>query len=345
LVVVGRSVFIATVCAELLLLLFFTPAFLGGAIADERARGTLPLLLMTRLTRTEIVLTKGVARWLSTLSLILTGLPVIVASAWAAGLEAEMLVALVALLSSSAFMAALSLWASAARADAATARAQAKAWTFGWILAPPCLSILPINTGTLWGLLLAELKSLCVLVAPSSPLSLVTDHRWWYSPPLAASLAERVAEMVALQVLFGLIALAFAASWLQARERNPNWTDPTRGYRPPCGDDPIYWREYEMPLRRGGGSILALRLRLLVIYIRAMLINAGGLLSTLLTLAIPIGLLVATVYYGFAAFEELRQYGYGAIRPCWAYSRRWLWPTSSPAGSSTNARRGRGTCS
>lgn len=304
----GRSVFITTFGTELLFMVFFVPAFVAGSIAEERARDTLPLLLLSRLTRIEIVLTKTTARWLPTLSLILTGLPVLAASAWVAGLEVQLSLALLVLLSSSALMATLAILASTVRELAAPARTQATFWCLGWLILPPILSIMPIRTTNLWGILLAELKALCALIAPSSPLSLATDRSWYFRPG-SVSLQARVAPMIGLQALFGLVALGFTVSRLKVRETNPNWVDPTQGHRPPCSDDPIYWREYELPMRQGSGSLTVLRLRYVLIIIKAILINVLILLTTLLALAIPIGLTVATMYYGVAAFKELRQYG------------------------------------
>ena len=77
----GRSLFCASVTVELVLMVFFVPAHVAGTIAEERARNTLPLLLLTRLSPIEIVVTKMVGRWLPTISLVLIGLPVLVAGA------------------------------------------------------------------------------------------------------------------------------------------------------------------------------------------------------------------------------------------------------------------------
>lgn len=301
-VVFGRSAFVAVFGLQTLFLVFVVPAFVGGTIAEERAKDTLPLLLLTRLTRAEIVLTKGAARWLSVLNLVLAGLPVLVAAAWAGGLERELALALPVLVCTSAFMTALATLASASHAHPGSARGQAMAWIFGWLIFPPFVSILPVRSTGLSGMLLAEMKSLCALVAPSSPVSLATSPGWYTGRGLG--LEARAALMVALQAAFGLLAVAAAAGRLQARETNPNWTDPTRGYRPPCGEDPIYWREYDLPMRRGGGSPFVIRLRYVWILVRALLINAVMLLGTLIVLAIPVGIAFATVYYGVGAFRE-----------------------------------------
>ncbi len=121
--------------------------------------------------------------------------------------------------------------------------------------------------------------------------------------------------MVGLQMAFSLAALGLAAGQLKAREKHPNWLDPTRGYRPPCGDDPIFWREFDLPMRRGAGPLIFLRLRYFWILIRAILISLLSLAALILTLAVPIGLLVATIYYGSAALRELWEHGYGPGGP------------------------------
>jgi hypothetical protein len=311
----GSSVFLATIIYELLLLVFFVPTDVAGSIAEEREKDTLPLLLLTRLTPFQIATTKMFARWLPATDPILVGLPVLVASAWVAGHELEAVLAMLMLTSSSAFMASLAILASSRREQVGTARAQAIAWAFGWLIGPPIVTIMPIPTGSLWGELLDALKWPCMIVAPSSPVSLVTDAGWYNNRPGALGLVERVGLMVGLQMVFGLMAIGLATGGLKAREKNPNWLDPTRGHRPPCGDDPIFWREFELPMRRGAGPLILLRLRYVWILIQAILISLLTLVGTLLALAVPIGLLVATIYYGSAAFRELWNHGYGANGP------------------------------
>ena len=310
----GRIAFLVTFCVEMALLVFLVPNHVSGAVAEEREKDTLPFLLLTRLTPLEIVATKTVARWLSVLQPVLIGVPLLMASAWLSGLERELVLALVVLATSSALMASLAMLASCRREQANAAGASAFAWTLGWLVGPPFLTIMPGRPGTLWGDLLAELKSLCGVIAPSSPLSLVTDRGWFFRPE-SVRLEDQVAWMVGLQGLLGLVALGYAAGGLKARERNPNWLDPTRGYRPACGDDPIHWREYDLPMRRGGGSLVGLRLRFVWILIRATLMNLSQLLAVLLLLAVPIGLLLATLHFGHGAFQELWRHGYGPDGP------------------------------
>jgi hypothetical protein len=310
----GIAVLIASICVELLVLLFSIPAFAGGAVAEERQKNTLPLLLLTRLTPLEIVLTKAAARWMTVIPPVLIGLPILLVSGWLAGRTDESVLAVLGLLSGAGFMTTLAILSSAQRDQVGTARAQAMAWNFGWLIVPPAVAAAPITGVGLLGELWSLLKSVCSLAAPSSPLSLVTDRAWYYRTGVFG-LEGRIAEMVLLQSLFGLVLLWLASAYLKARDTNPNWTDPTRGYRPPCGDDPVYWREYELPTRRGGSSRIVLLLRTLGILIRAILINILSTVGVLLVLALPIGLLVATGHYGFGAFRELWQHGYGPTGP------------------------------
>ena len=110
LILFGRALFVVALSLDLLFLIIFVPAFVGGAIAEEREKDTLPLLLLTRLTPFEIVVTKTFARWLTTINAVLIGLPVLVVAAWIAGLERELVSALLVLLSTSGFMAILAIY-------------------------------------------------------------------------------------------------------------------------------------------------------------------------------------------------------------------------------------------
>ena len=232
----------ASIAIEILFLMFYVPGQASGAIAEEREKDTLALLLLTRLTPWEIVATKAVARWRPAASLVLAATPFLVVGGWLAGLEGEAALALVGLLSSSAFMTALAIQASAQSTVAGTARGQAMARIWGWFFLP-VFAIMPVGTGTIWGDLLYEGKRLCILLAPASPTSLLTD-RSWYDPTSGAglSLEARIAWMIAMQAGLGLLALVLASNRLQAREPNPNCTDPTGGHRPFCVDYPIFWR-------------------------------------------------------------------------------------------------------
>ena len=302
LLLASRTTFVTVFSLQMLFLAFFVRAFVGGSIAEEGTKDTLPLLLLTRLTRVEMVLTKMTAWWLSALNLILIGLPVLVASAW------------------------FGVWNSRCSSPCSSCSLAPRSWPRWrpWRPPPgdaagnrPCrghgmdlrLSSFRrfsrssrVSTATSGHVIRRSEASVRDPIAVSSPLSLATDHSWYNG---AGSLQVQVAHVVALQALFGVIAIVSAANLLRARDINPNWADPTRGYRPPCSDDPIYWREYDFRCERGAVHSSCSGVRYVVILIKAALINLIVLLVTVLTLAVPIGLTVTTVYYGFGAFKEL----------------------------------------
>jgi ABC-type transport system involved in multi-copper enzyme maturation permease subunit len=62
---------------QFLALVFFTPAYAAGAIAEEKERKTIEFLLATDLHNREIVLSKLVSRLGSLMLLVLTGLPIL----------------------------------------------------------------------------------------------------------------------------------------------------------------------------------------------------------------------------------------------------------------------------
>jgi len=311
----GRALLVTLVPVELVILLVFVPSHVAGSIPEERSRDTLSLLMLTKLRPIEIVATKTFARWWPTTGPILTGLPLFILASWSAGLEWETGLAIVGLFSCSIFMSLLTILASSQRVRSDTAFAQAVGWIFLWMVAPPLLSLAPIRTGSFWGDLFDTLRWPLALVAPSSPLSLVTDNGWYYHRPGSVGLEGRIAGMIGLQGLFGALAMVAAAAQLSPREPNPNRLDPTRGHRPRCGDDPIFWREFDLPIRRGAGPLIVIRLRAVRIIIRGILTSLLGLFALSLILAVPIGLLVGTISYGTAAFRELLAHGSGSAGP------------------------------
>lgn len=62
---------------QLILVVLLTPAYVGGAIAEEKDRGTLEYLLATDLTNREVVLSKFLSRLANLTVFLLAGLPLI----------------------------------------------------------------------------------------------------------------------------------------------------------------------------------------------------------------------------------------------------------------------------
>ena len=165
---------------EIVFLSVLTAAAASSSIAEEREKDTLPLLLLTRLTRVELVATKLAGRLAPSLLLMLTGLPMILGSAWFAGLPVLVLIEALAISVTTLAVGGSLAMVSSARSDrSGSARGEAIAWTIMWLGGIPFITLLPVRSGTLWGDLLVELRRLASWIAPSSPVSLLTDSSWF----------------------------------------------------------------------------------------------------------------------------------------------------------------------
>jgi hypothetical protein len=174
-----------------------------------------------------------------------------------------------------------------------------------WLFLLPVLSRLPAASGSIWGDLLVEVRRLCGLLAPSSPLSLLTDPAWYSSGPgSAAALAERLVLMAAMQGgLLVLILIGVVAS-LRLREPHARQWDAFSGYRPPMDDDPIYWREFLLPWRGARRLMILTYLRQLVILLRALFVLGLQTAAVMMLLFFIIGLWYFAAWYGWRAFQE-----------------------------------------
>jgi ABC-type Na+ efflux pump permease subunit len=306
----GCSVFIALLVVEMVVVLPLSLSDVSPAVAEEREKDTLSLLLLTRLTRVEIILAKLFGRLIPSLSLALAGLPLALGAAWCAGLSPLILAEAAAVVASTiVVIGAFSVLASARRERVGTARAQAMAWSFIWFLMIPICSILPFRSGTLWGDLAVELRRLCGWIAPSSPVSLVTQSAWITGVNLG-DLSRQLIIMLGYQMVLIVLDVFGAASGLKLRERHAFSWDPYGGFRPPVGDDPVFWREYTLPRRGASRPMVYYQARHIVILLRMLFVTIVGLIAMAVAVAIPIAMVVATAYYGYLAFLELARDGY-----------------------------------
>ena len=307
----------ATFLVEVVIVALLAAGTVAAGIAEEREKDTLPLLLLTRLTRLELVATKLAGRLMPSLLTMLTGLPLILFGAWITDLPALAVVEALAVIASTAAAAGgLGILASSRRDRSGQAVAEASGWTLIWLLGLPIAALTPARSGTLWGDLLVELRRVAGWLAPSSPLSLLTEPSWWLgSRDVVGALSDRVSLMLAMQAGLFVAALAGAVAGLRRREPHPTSSDPRRVARPPVGDDPILWREYELPFRSVRGSIgLALARRLLIV-LRTLLLLAIEAVVLAAMGAILIGLVVAAGWFGYFAFREAWGLDSRRVRP------------------------------
>ena len=117
---------------EFLLMLFIMPALTAGSISGEKERGTLDLMLTTRLTPAGIVAGKMMSALSGMFIVILSGLPIMMLAFIYGGASAGDVVLLAVCLLASAFLsAAAGVFASAAFRKTAAAAAVAYGIVFG----------------------------------------------------------------------------------------------------------------------------------------------------------------------------------------------------------------------
>ncbi len=109
----ASSFFYMFMAVQFLVVTVVTPAYVAGAVAEEKERKTLEFLLATDLHNREIVLSKLVSRLLNLLLLVLTGLPVLAGLQFLGGVDPLLVLAgFAATLLTVASLAGLSMFAS-----------------------------------------------------------------------------------------------------------------------------------------------------------------------------------------------------------------------------------------
>ena len=305
-------IFVLITVVELCFLMFLTTMTVSTCITQEREKNTLSLLLLTRLTRFELVATKLAGRLAPTFLLASTGLPLLLICTRYAGVPELLVLEIIAVSASSILVAAsLAILASAQRERSSTAQFEAIGWTMLWFAGFPMFTLMPARAGTLTGDVLFELRRVASWIAPSSPVSLLTDASW-FTRMSAETLSDRLLLMLALQLLLTSVALFGSVASLRLRDPHPSTRDVHRGYRPPVGDDPIYWRESDLPRRGSRLPVIVTQVRYIWILICAILKMTLHLAILTLAVGVPIAIAISVGWLSVRAFQErlgLRSFG------------------------------------
>ena len=258
----GRSLFASIMGAQTALVLVLTPALVADAIASERQRKTLQDLLTTQLSGREIVLGKLGARLANVLSYLALVLPIASLLTLFGGVSPETLLwGDLALVSTAYFLGGLAILASVLARRSRDAVGLAYSQVALWALLPQILDallgLLPpwLSTFSEW------VKAANDWVWPASPLVLLTGANSILSGETGV-LRDRAIRMIVSQVVYGTLFVALAAWQLRPAYRRLEGLAGRRPRslaarirwrpRPPCGDDPIYWKEAFVGRSRGG---------------------------------------------------------------------------------------------
>jgi ABC-type transport system involved in multi-copper enzyme maturation permease subunit len=176
----AASFFYSFMQVQFLAMVFFTPAYAAGAVAEEKERKTMEFLLATDLRSREIVLSKLVSRLGSLTLLVLTGLPILGILQLLGGVDPNLVLAGFAITGlSMTSMAALSILASVYAKKARTAIVVSYLILLTYLAVASWMSSIPPPAGSLETLfnagnvfaVLARLQS--AVAAGSDPAKIV----------------------------------------------------------------------------------------------------------------------------------------------------------------------------
>lgn len=247
------------VMAQVVVVVGLVPLLAANVIAEEKARGTLGMLLASRLGSAEILADKLASRSLHILSLLALGLSILALIGQNGGIDpVRVLIAYVGTLTTAWVAAALSGLVSVHARTAVGAVIGAYVAVITWLALPLLLALMLEDPQTPASV--AWLRPYFRVLARSSPFALNFPSLWG---PLARgpSAAPAMARtMAVLQVVLGVAAFAVAARRLRPVYREQLGARPPRSRAwigrilgltpkpaPPCGDDAMWWKESRFP--------------------------------------------------------------------------------------------------
>src|SRR4051812_31260750 len=230
---IGIGLFAAMLWLQGGVILFLTPAFLAGAIAEDRQRKVLFYLLASPLSGAEIVLGKVGARLINLTVLVMAGLPVMCLCLFLGGIDpAEVWLAYGVSIASLYFLAGLSIVISVYSARPRDAIIQAYLLALAWF-ALPIIERCIIFIGGPVGALLLEARPVMEWITGSSPCSFLIK-----GPFVARSTWHLDAIWsIGLQVLYGTMLLAWSTFRLRRVEQGsrligPRWLRARSAFQP-----------------------------------------------------------------------------------------------------------------
>jgi hypothetical protein len=269
--VFSTYVFGFAACCQFGLTIWLVPACVAGAIAQETERQTLTNLLTTQLSSVEIVLGKLAAGLVQYAAYLATGVPILLLLPLLGGVDPWLIVLLYAGTASTAyFLAGLSIVVSTASRSGVRAVGETIALAAVWCGLPAFVSGLLPRMGR-W--LVPWIHPVNQWMLASTPTGVLRDA-------VAAGPAWRsfdsIFRMITLQLAAGTLLIAWAVARFRraCREQHQVGTGTSaaarglqrlRGQlgrrlvgRPPCGDDPVLWKELHIARPRGRGGVLGL---------------------------------------------------------------------------------------
>jgi len=300
---IGRAIFRSFVIVQGVAILLLTPAFVAGAVAQEKQRKTLHYLLASQLTSGEIILGKLSSRLLHVAIFLAIGLPIISLLSIFGGVDPQDLVlASAASMTTAFFLAALAILVSTLSRRPREAITVVYLLELAWLFVPPWLRFALPMASPFWRQVHQLINPINEWIALSSPFSLsfLSGQIGPFGP---SAMNEALAWMMGLHIAFGAIFVTLAVAWLRPGFRDDEGSPRLLGglgramrgrrflHRPSCGDDAMLWKERYVS--------------------RTTAITKAS--SALIMLVVGALLSYHTLDFALPAFREVLESGYGAI--------------------------------
>ena len=260
----GAAVFALLAPVQLALAIGFSALLTAAAVAQEKDRRTLDLLLMTRMTNSELVVGKLLASMLTVLVLILAGLPLFMVLALLGGVSHGQIarifgVTLAAAAAAGSLGSTIALW----REKTFQTLAMTALALMLWLLAGEALAAMGNDaelalgaTGLDWSKAVSPLRAIFAAAAPRTTFTPMFAAAPWLGS--ASDFFTIAAAAMALGL--NLLAIALVRVWNPTREARPQTADESHDAPPAeaatgldvhaapgrtkeVWDNPILWRE------------------------------------------------------------------------------------------------------
>ena len=240
----AQQTFVRFTVAQMLAMLAIIPPIFGGAIANEKQRRTLPFLMASRLSSVGILFDKVLGRSASPAVFVAMGLPIVAILGLLGGIAAdEVVAAYLGTFSTSAVAVAIATLLSTLARRTREAVIGAYLLTIAWLILPLAILFVVFGFRPGW---YGTIRPVLDGLLDSTPTGVGMRL---YFPMLgltAPSMFDQVMRMVMRQLPGAAILLGLAACRLRPtflREQEGRAPRQRRRAIPPCGDDPITWKE------------------------------------------------------------------------------------------------------
>ena len=260
----GAAVFALLAPVQLAMAIGFSALLTAAAVAQEKDRRTLDLLLMTRMTNSELVVGKLLASMLTVLVLIAAGVPLFLLLAMLGGVSHAQIarvfgVTLAAALAAGSLGSTIALW----REKTFQSLAMTALALMIWLIAGEGIAALDVqSTGTLgassidWAVAVSPLRAIFAAAAPRTSFTPMFAGAPWLGAPSDFFTIAAAALALGLNVL----AILLVRVWNPTREARPQTADESHdapladvdatrdihaapGRTKEVWDNPILWRE------------------------------------------------------------------------------------------------------